>query len=149
MDNLFQELETELRTLVPLAPSSRLQAALEHELSSRRGHVRYVWWALPIAAALALAASQWSTDPAAGRSGATDATSAAQAQTKVFQPVAAENVLLDSEEEGLLTLADGTPARQLRLSYVDTITWKNPATHASLKWTLPREEIRVVPVSYQ
>ena len=66
-----------------------------------------------------------------------------------FQPVAAENVLYAVRDEGLVTLANGTPARRERLNYVDTITWKNPRTNASVRWTVPREEVRVVPVNFQ
>lgn len=66
-----------------------------------------------------------------------------------LKPVAAENVLYAASDEGLVTLDDGTTARQERLSYVDTITWKNPLTRASLTWSVPREEVRVVPVNFQ
>ena len=48
-----------------------------------------------------------------------------------------------------VTLADGTPARRERIQFVDTITWRNPRTNASLTWTVPREEVRVVPVVWQ
>ena len=47
------------------------------------------------------------------------------------------------------TLDDGTAARRERFQYVDTITWKNPRTNASVRWTMPREEVRVVPVKFQ
>ena len=40
---------------------------------------------------------------------------------------------------------DGTPARRVRARYLDTYTWRNPATNASLKWSVPRDEIRVLP----
>jgi hypothetical protein len=63
--------------------------------------------------------------------------------------VAAENVLISARDEGVITLADGTPARRERLQYVDTITWRNPRTRASIVWSVPREEVRVVPVSFQ
>jgi len=66
-----------------------------------------------------------------------------------FRPVAAENVLYAAQDEGLVALADGTPARRVRSSYVDTITWKNPRNNASLRWSVPREEVRVVPVVFQ
>jgi hypothetical protein len=66
-----------------------------------------------------------------------------------FRPVAAENILYATNDEGYVTLEDGTPARRVRTHYVDTITWKNPDGRASLRWTVPREEIRVVPVSFQ
>jgi hypothetical protein len=48
-----------------------------------------------------------------------------------------------------VTLADGTPARRVRQSYVDKITWENPRSNASLVWSVPREEVRVVPVNFQ
>jgi hypothetical protein len=67
----------------------------------------------------------------------------------VLKPVAAEKVLYAAQDEGLVTLEDGTTARRERLSYVDTITWKNPRTNASLTWSVPREEVRVVPVHFQ
>lgn len=66
-----------------------------------------------------------------------------------MKPIAAENVLVSARDEGLVTLADGTAARRERLHFVDTITWKNPRTNASLVWTVPREEVRVVPISFQ
>ncbi|MEY2880005.1 MAG: hypothetical protein RLZZ15_2385 [Verrucomicrobiota bacterium] len=66
-----------------------------------------------------------------------------------FKPVSAENVLVSARDEGLLTLEDGTAARRERLRYVDTITWRDPRTNASVRWTVPREEVRVVPVLFQ
>ena len=71
------------------------------------------------------------------------------ASSASFKPVAAENVLYAAQDEGLVTLDDGTPARRERLNYVDTITWKNPRTNASVRWTVPREEVRVIPVKFQ
>ena len=71
------------------------------------------------------------------------------AEAALFKPVASENVLYAVKDEGLVTLDDGTAARRERLNYVDTIIWKNPRTNASVKWTVPREEIRVVPVKFQ
>lgn len=66
-----------------------------------------------------------------------------------LKPIAAENILFSARDEGLVTLDDGTPARQERLQYVDTITWKNPRTNASLTMSVPREEVRIVPVRFQ
>jgi hypothetical protein len=65
-----------------------------------------------------------------------------------FKPVTAENVLLAQSDDGLVTLADGSQAVRVRSSYVDTITWKNPSTKASLRWSVPHSEVRVVPVSF-
>jgi hypothetical protein len=66
-----------------------------------------------------------------------------------FKPVTAENVLYAQSDDGLVTLADGSTAVRYRRSYVDTITWRNPNTQASLRWSVPRTEERVVPVSFQ
>jgi len=65
----------------------------------------------------------------------------------VYRPVRATNVLYDLQDDGTVYLSDNTPARRVRYRYVDTYTWKNPATNASLKWTVPRDEVRVIPAS--
>jgi hypothetical protein len=67
----------------------------------------------------------------------------------LLKPVAAENILYAARDEGLVLLDNGMPARRARLNYVDTIIWENPRTNASLKWSVPREEVRVVPISFQ
>jgi hypothetical protein len=67
----------------------------------------------------------------------------------VLKPIAAEKVLISADDEGVVILDDGTTARRERLQYVDTITWRNPRTNASLRWTVPREEVRIVPVTLQ
>jgi hypothetical protein len=64
-----------------------------------------------------------------------------------YRPVGAANVLYDVKDDGAVTLPDNAPARRLRYRYVDTYTWKNPATNASLKWSVPRDEVRVIPAS--
>lgn len=65
-----------------------------------------------------------------------------------YRPVKAANVLYDLQDEGPVLLEDNTPARRVRARYVDTYTWKNPATNASLKWSVPRDEVRVMPASF-
>ena len=151
MDDELQNLEAELKTLRPAPPSVALVGQIEHELSAvvkRRAPLAWFWGAaLPAAAALALMAASIMRRDLSRRSVA-PLTGTAAAQ-EVLKPVAAENVLYSVRDEGVVTLDDGTPARRERLSYVDTITWKNPHTHASLTWTVPREEVRVLPVSFQ
>jgi hypothetical protein len=137
----FAELEAELKALRPAAPSARLHARVATELDPhRRANVGWMWGALPAAAALALGIFLSRSDLPAN---------AAAPATAAFRPVAAENILYATNDEGYVTLEDGTPARRVRAHYVDTITWKNPGGRASLRWTVPREEIRVVPVSFQ
>jgi hypothetical protein len=164
MDDDLKQLEAELQRLRPAAPSKALEARVARDLAAPapsvarrpRAAVHWLWSAaLPIAAALAVVAllpgqrrertnADSSTAPrmASVSIGATPGSSA-------LKPVAAENVLYSAQDEGLVTLEDGTTARRERLNYVDTITWKNPRTNASLTWTVPREEVRVVPVNFQ
>jgi len=155
MDDELQQLEMELKRLRPVAPAARLVRRVERELAAapreRETPARVPWWwaATPLATAAAIVmvmaqAKRWDR-PAEHRGGAVVAESTAD----VLKPVAAENVLVAARDEGLVTLADGTPARRARLQYVDTITWKNPRTNASLTWTVPREEVRVVPIALQ
>lgn len=72
----------------------------------------------------------------------------AAATPDVYRPVKAANLLFELQEEGSVFLEDNLPGRRVRARYVDTYTWRNPATNASLKWSVPREEVRVVPTNY-
>lgn len=155
MDDELQDLESELKRLQPAAPSAALGARIEAALSGSSGLARRtrssrlnaMWLAvlLPAAAAIALMIVNERALEAARP--------AARAHANVLdprlKPVSAENVLIAAQDEGMVTLEDGTPARRARLNYVDTITWRDPRTKASLTWTVPREEVRVVPVSFQ
>ncbi len=65
-----------------------------------------------------------------------------------FKPIAAERVIFSSQREGLVTLSDGTVAQRVRQLSVDTYTWQDPKTKASLSWSIPREDLRIVPASF-
>jgi len=144
MDDEFQELEAELKRLRPVAASPMLEARVERALgASRRSY--WTWAALPVAAALAGAVLLRENQPLP----VSGPSRAAAGNVATYKPVSAENVLYAQEDGGLVTLADGTTARRYLNSYVDTITWKNPRTQASLRWSVPRTEVRVVPVSFQ
>jgi hypothetical protein len=163
MDEELHQLEAELKCLRPAAPSSELFARLGRELDPAETTARAAaplvrrssraWClaaaALPIAAAIAVLVTFRSRREHPVIPAVSPAASLAVNEPAVFKPVAAENVLYSARDEGLITLDDGTPARRERLRYVDTITWKNPQTNASVRWTVPREEIRVVPVRFQ
>jgi len=156
MDDDLSQFEAELRGLRPAAPPSRMFARLERELVVSPRRAPLAWWiwagALPVAAALAvmitLAVKQVGVRGAKPMTGS-DGAGAMPPGLASFKPTAAENLLYAAEDEGLVTLADGTPARRERLSYVDTITWTNSRTKASVRWSVPREEVRVVPVNFQ
>ena len=155
MDDELSQLEAELKSLRPTAPSPELLARLGRELEPqqrrRRDYTRWFWAAaLPVAAAVAIMIRFSAVRDTGDQLAVPVPIAAADASTSApFQPVAAENVLYAAEDEGLVTLSDGTPAHRERLNYLDTITWKNPRTNASVRWSMPREEVRVVPVNFQ
>ena len=150
MDDELKALETELRSLRPAPVPDRLWrrvAAALDEAPARPAPIadlRWLWSvALPAAAAAALMIWQPGVRPPAGEP------LALGGGVATLRPVAAENVLVRARDEGFVTLDDGTTARRERFVFLDTITWSNPRTNVSLTWTVPREEVRVVPVSFQ
>ena len=144
MDDEFYELEEELKRLRPVSASPLLAARVEHALRDpRRNYWR--WAALPAAAALAGAVLLRENQPLP----VSGPSPTAAGNVVTYKPVSAQNLLYEQQDGGLVTLADGTTARRYLNSYVDTITWKNPRTQASLRWSVPRTEVRVVPVSFQ
>lgn len=153
MDEELIALEEELKRLRPVIPPTRLMAALDNELGRKsRSSLRWIsWLGLPVAAAIAAWVIYAPANQTASITNTEGVVAAAAdpAKSPTFKPVAAQNVLVSESDDGLITLADGTHVRRTRQAYLDRITWENPATHASLTWTLPREEVKVVPVSFQ
>lgn len=171
MDETLQELENELKRLTPRRPSAALIKALEGELglpvasaSARRDNAaagvrpwKWASWSLAAAAVIAFVALfQFARQPAAPS--AQPAVEVAVAPTvkpvrsdttpgNRYEPVQATTVLYDLKEDGTAVLADRTEGRQVRYRYVDTYTWKNPTTNASLRWSVPRDEVRVIRAS--
>jgi hypothetical protein len=150
MDDELNALEAELRHLRPVAPSAALARRIARELAPAAPRAPQIeaslwpwrWAAVTLPAAAGVALLMFAPAPPVARP-------APAVAADVLKPVAAENVLYAARDEGLVTLADGTPARRARYNYVDTITWENPRTRAVLTWSVPREEVRVVPVVFQ
>ena len=150
MDDSLTELERELRLLRPARPSVKTASEISRQLDVPRARffTKLAWLGLPIAAAIgvlifSLQRSDFtSTEPSS-------VGSKVAASPATFQVVGSESVLLSAKDEGITALPDGTPARRLRETYLATVVWKDPQTQASLKWTIPREEFRIVPVSLQ
>ena len=160
MDDDVQHLEAELSRLQPVAPSRELTARIGQALertdvaetrpTRRPGLAPVLWiWATVVPAAAAVAILLARAAPSRTSSTASAPVEPATAAEAALKPFAVENILVAAQDEGLVTLEDGTTARRARLRYVDTITWKNARTNASLIWTVPREEVRVVPVNFQ
>jgi len=164
----FTDLEAELKRLRPRQIPSRLFEGIEQELqrpsSSRPAYTSattwrsWKWAIWPVAAAMVgvgafvvFKQANPSLRQSASAQAAVPPTSALLSPAvpaDVYKPVRADNLLAAQEEERV-TLPDGTLARRLRAQYVDTITWRNPRTNASLRWSVPREEVRIIPVSLQ
>lgn len=171
MDESLQELENELKRLTPRRPSSALLASLERELGpaapiapARRyrtatslGSWKWAAWSLAGAAALfALVLLVRSNLPApavpAESSPVPEVVATApavepsrsEAEANRYEPVHASSVLYAMQEGTPTTLPDRSEGREVRYRYVDTYTWKNPATNASVRWSVPRDEVRLV-----
>ncbi len=151
MDEDLTCLEAELRALAPSPPPVTLERRIAAELAA--GSVSLPWWRLallPLATAAGFAGVLWlARQPSFTRADPPEETSAVASVPEPapdrFRPVRMENVLYERTEEEVVT-ATGAPARRERLRYVDTITWQHPRTNASLTWSVPREEVRVVPI---
>lgn len=151
MDDEILELEQELARLRPRAVSMRLVRAVENRMETTRTDrvSRKLWWlALPVAAALGAVLLGLENRSFLSHESLTPKAAPANS-SPAFSLVSAENILVNSRDEGLVTLADGTTARRLRETYLATLVWKNPQTAASFKWTVPRQEFRVQPVVLQ
>ena len=169
MDEPLQDLELELKSLQPRRPSDLWLDCVRHDLGTAAGPTRYAtatnlsswkwfgWRAVGVATALVLVAAAGfvrfrPTAPAAlpAQAVAAQLPSASDPTVRrdLYEPVAATNVLYDLQDEGLVKGEGDAPARRLRYRYLDTYTWKNPRSHASIKWSVPRDEIRVLPASY-
>lgn len=162
MDDETPQFEAELKRLRPIAPSRRLIESIDLELAAattRRRRPKAIkavmFWSGTLAAAAAIAllvrsGGQHSNRARPGTPAVQAVVaSSGEANEAPFKPISAENVLISANDEGLVTLDDGTQARRERLHFVDTITWRNPRTNASLRWSVPREEVRVIPIALQ
>jgi hypothetical protein len=172
MNDDFPDLEAELQRMRPRLPSlelrNRLATALDRPDAPTAPRASAPlsttsWWpwkwalgsaavAAVVALALVTARRPGSVEQAADQTarptegavaGPLPATAAVP---DLYKPVSAENVLYDSRDEGLVILDDGTAARRVFQRYLDTYTWRNSRTNASLRWTVPRDEVRVIPV---
>ena len=176
MDDTLQELENELKALSPRRPSVELHARLGRELAAPSAAVtapspapartrhgtatsfaawKWAGWSMAAAAFLVTRAlwrgqsANLAPGPAAADPTRLAATTPAPAPAReLYRPVSATNVLYDMSEEAPVSPGDNSAARRMRYRYVDTYTWQSPASHASLKWSVPREEVRVIPASF-
>lgn len=133
MNDELNELEFELSRLRPREPSEFIEARVEAALENRRKP----GFALMrgVAAAGFAAAVAWLVAFSPGM---------AEPRGAALEPVVAEETLQSAQDEGLMTLDDGSLAQRMRLRYVETVSWSGGGR--TLTWTAPREELRIMPV---
>lgn len=160
MNSDVDELENELRRMRPRSLPAPLVGRVAAELDKKPDEGRGIlasWraWILPAMAAAALAVAVTSIpffvresgeEPGAGKAAAPTTMTQAETYSRLH-PVRATNVLYDAVNEGIVYLEDNTPARRMRFSYLDTITWEDPRSGTSLQRSVPREEIYFIPVT--
>jgi hypothetical protein len=158
------DLETELRALQPARPSPSLEAAIARELSAeprtlalrptagiivrperRRGFNlwRGFGWAFAgAAAAFAVLASI----PTATHKGAEPASAK---EAAYFEPLESAREFIAADQSEILYDGEDGPAQLVRYSSVERHSWTNPTTGALVELEVPREDLFLVPVSYQ
>lgn len=151
MDEELQQLEAELKQLRPRAVSAGLRQRVAGELAA--GRMSRAWAALPLAAALAVAFTLWQRadeNQVLAEAEPRQPLAAGSPQPEAqFKPVSVEKLLYDAKDDGAVTLDNGMRVHRMREFYVDTVTWRDPQTNASLRWSVPREEVRLQPVIFQ
>ncbi len=171
MDNPHEDIERELQALRPLPPSATLWRRVEKEISTpgMEAKPRYRsattlnswkwagWQIAAAAAAVAIVATagvmRLVTPDSAPETSQSTSLAAARAPViqptrgDLYRPVKATNVLYDMTDEGLVKLDSDLQARRTRYRYVDTITWQNQNGKATVRWSIPREEVRFIPVT--
>ena len=163
----LSDLENQLRTLKPVKPSAELEQAIARELAHAlrpatagvipRGSetpggrlLSGLCWAFGGAAVAVIAtvciyASQ--TVPAADAPLA--ATVPPGSRPIVFEPVAASREFMDAEAGELVYAEDNAPARVVTYRSRERHVWTNPSTGAQVELEVPRQDVMLVPVSFQ
>jgi hypothetical protein len=134
MNYELHELETELKRLRPRSPSELCEARVETALAkvpTATDGWRRAWRALALSGV------------AAGLALATSLTKAPSADA-ALSPVAVENQVCETHEDGVMKLSDGSQVWRTRIQYMDTVRWSGGGRTLTL--TTPREELRIVPL---
>jgi hypothetical protein len=166
--NEFLELETELRRLRPLRPSSgllvRIEVALadagkvsDHAITPHRFRVNWIGVAAGLAVAAAfLLLARVDFHPGVKPSVATVTT--ATATNAPPQNVVAPNyeaagltqVVYSKQDEGLVFPSGAAePLRKMRWNKREILSWQDRRSGAQLRVSYPAEEVKLIPVSGQ
>lgn len=161
------DFENELRKLRPTVPSARLEKAIDRELAAMPlkvyEHPRSVMisrpeenlfagllsrfcWACGGAAAAVVTMVYLNAFPASHT--ATSAANKSQVE-QIFEPAESSRKLLATEDGGVVYTAEEEPARVVRYNSMERYVWANPTTGARVEVEVPREDVVLVPVSFQ
>ncbi len=163
------ELEDQLRTLRPAAPSARLEERVRRELSAlaaaaapiphagviargARESRAWRWWRdlgwAVAGAAAALAAGVFISPRESVVSNPSPAP-APEVRESAFEPAGSTSELLAAEDSGQLLETTEGPVREVRYSFRERHAWTNPQTGARMEIEVPRQDVYLVPVSLQ
>jgi hypothetical protein len=153
-----EELEKELASLQPVAPdkvlASRIEDAIAMDGENQPAKIIRHWPILILASAacLALVLMLSNTDRQAGvaANSTTFASNPAIQQNNTladFEPVVAEQRLMNAIDDGVILTADNEPVRRLRYEFIDTVTMVSQSDGSVFIMEIPREEILLIPVT--
>ena len=163
MDPDLNDLEKELESFSPRAPSDDLERGIRQALEGEPKHRgdlivfnRPVLGALAAAAAcLAVAAGWLLLNPVGEGPGDMGATVAEESSvqppvvapagdTGLLEPVAVASFVVNRTDEGAVRVGNNPPVRRVRYQFLDHVQWRNSESGVTLEVTIPREEVRLV-----
>jgi hypothetical protein len=156
------EFEESLRRLAPVAPGAGLEERIAVALAEPvvasptagllRGRGdrlrRILWpglgWAMGGAAAASVALLAFSAPRATVQTVAKT-----EPPASLFEPEESAREVVSSEEAGTLYDEDNQPSTLMRYTSIERHSWTNPATGAYVEVEIPRQDVVLVPASYQ
>ena len=154
-----EELEKELAALKPTEPSKRLESNIQKQLNADEapsGSLIRLWplVAVAVAACLALVlilrndTPEVTNDLAQNGVGEDSATHSSTADPFAdYEPVEAEQRLIEAIDDGVVLVIDNEPVRRLRYQFIDSVTMVNQTDGSVFTMEIPREETLFVPVT--
>jgi hypothetical protein len=156
------ELEESLRRLAPVEPGSGLEERIAVALAKpvvasptagllpgRGQRLRSIlWpglgWAMSGAAVASVALLAFSAPRTTVQTVAK-----AEPPASVFVPEESAREVVSSEEAGTLYDEDNQPSKLIRYTSIERHSWTNPATGAYVEVETPRQDVVLVPATYQ
>ncbi len=164
------DFENELRKLRPTTPSNRLEEQIARDLAAtttapdphsypRSGTISRkkespimrllsgLGWACGGAAVAVLVTTTMYSTPPSPQAGTQ--TERAIEVENVFEPAESSRELLATEDSGVIYTEEEEPTRVVRYNSMERYVWANPTTGARIEVEVPREDVVLLPVSFQ